>query len=69
MNVGTVSRVIIFTRHMRLWLVDNSDYQEWNVLADTEEEAPSFVSYHLFQCLQYRVIKRVSVCWDRIKQV
>jgi hypothetical protein len=28
MNVGTVSRVIIFTRHMRLWLVDNSDYQE-----------------------------------------
>jgi hypothetical protein len=28
MNVGTVSRVIIFTKHMRLLLVHSSEYQE-----------------------------------------
>jgi hypothetical protein len=69
MNVGTVSRVIIFTKHMRLLLVHSSEYQEWNILVYTEEEAPSFVSFHLFQWLQYRVIKRVSVCTDRVKHV
>ena len=62
MNGVNVFRVIIFARHECLWLVDSPEWQEGNVLAEREGEVPSFVSYHLFQWLQYRVIKRVSVC-------
>ena len=62
MNGGAVFRVINFSRHKRLWLVDNTGWQEGNVLVDKEGEFPRFVSYHLFQCLQHMVIKHVSVC-------
>jgi hypothetical protein len=62
MNGINVFRVIIFSRHKRLWLVDNPEWQQGNVLVDREGEVPSFVGYHLFQWLQYGVIKRVSFC-------
>lgn len=47
-----ICSVLIFSRHKRLWLVDNPEWQEENVLVDREGEVPGFVSYHLFQWLQ-----------------